>query len=119
MRTCGIHCPLIVHPHDILNLFIHIPGDRSFASGCALTVGSSLIFGPNAICRYFSYKGTATVDSAAVEEWLEWEATALAQTEKAVAHVKKSGGVPPPQVLSPLQYLEDKLSGQWLVDGVR
>ncbi|CAN0057646.1 unnamed protein product, partial [Sphacelaria rigidula] len=41
-----------------------------------------LIFGPNAICRYFSYRGRSKSDSAAAEEWLEWEASALAPTEK-------------------------------------
>lgn len=95
------------------------PGDLSFASGCALSVGGSLIFGSSAICRYLSYSVSSTTDSAAVEEWVEWEATALVRAEKAITEAKSTGNVVTPEALAPLKYLENKLIHAWLVGGVR
>lgn len=90
-----------------------------------MAVGSTLIFSPNAICRYFSYAGkpgslkgceTLPVD---VEEWLEWEASTLAIAEQSIAEAGKAGSAPSSEVLAAFQYLEERLTGQWLTNTVR
>lgn len=100
------------------------PGDLTFASGCALAVGGSLIFGANAICRYFSYKGMppsrgANVDPSAVDGWVEWEAGTLSPVERMLASAKEANGAAPAETLAALKHLEEALTGDWLVEGVR
>lgn len=84
-----------------------------------------MIFGSNAICRYFSYKGVSsslkgvTADlTGAVEEWLDWEAMTLAPAERLLATSKEAGGSAPAETLAALKHLEEKLTGKWLLDGV-
>lgn len=104
---------------------VYFPGDLSIASGCALAAGGSVIFGANAICRYFSYKGNSSsakgkaADPGAVEAWLEWEAVTLAPAERLLAAAKQAGGSTPPEGLAALKHLEGKITEMWLVDGVR
>lgn len=85
-----------------------------------------MIFGSNAVCRYLSYKGKSsspkgpTADPAgAVEEWLDWETGTLAPAERALAASKEAGGSVPIEALAALKHLEDKLTGTWLLEGVR
>ncbi|CAM9393416.1 unnamed protein product [Ectocarpus fasciculatus] len=99
-------------------------GELSSASGCAVSTGESVIFGANAVCRYFSYKGKSwsptgpTSDRAeAVEEWLDWETGALAPAERALAASQKAGGSVPTEALAALKHLEDRLTGTWLLEG--
>lgn len=100
-------------------------GDLTFASGCALAVGGSVIFGANAICRYFSYKGTppsprgANVDPSAVDGWVEWEAGTLSPVERMLASAKEANGATPAETLAALKHLDETLTGDWLVEGVR
>ena len=82
-----------------------------------------MIFGSNAVCRYFSYKGgsaptTANLSDAA-EEWLDWEAVTLAPAERLLAASREAGGPVPEETLAALKHLEDKLAGAWLLEGVR
>ncbi|CAB1103032.1 unnamed protein product [Ectocarpus sp. CCAP 1310/34] len=99
-------------------------GELSSTSGCAVSTGMSVIFGSNAVCRYFSYKGKSsspkgpTTDPAgAVEEWLDWETGTLAPAQKALAASKEAGGSVPTEALAALKHLEDKLTGTWLLEG--
>ncbi|CAN0391152.1 unnamed protein product, partial [Laminaria digitata] len=102
---------------------INPAGELSRASGCALAAGGSVIFGSNAICRYFSYKGTSSstkgkgADLGAVEEWLEWEAVTLAPAERLLAASEQGGGSAPPEALAALKHLEGKMTGTWLIEG--
>ena len=96
-------------------------------SGCAVSAGGSLVFGSNAVCRYFSYKdssssspkGTAAGFPGAVEEWLDWEAAKLAPAERLLAASSAAVDPLPLEVLEALEHLEEKLTGAWLLDGVR
>ena len=97
----------------------------SSASGCAVSTGSSVIFGSNAVCRYFSYKGVppsakgvAADPNGAVEEWLDWEAVTLAPAERLLAASKEAGGSVPTETLEALKHLEQELTGTWLLEGV-
>lgn len=106
--------------------FMVCSGELSSASGCAVSTGISVIFGANAVCRYFSYKGKSsspkgpTADPAeAVEEWLDWETGTLAPAERALAASKEAGVSVPTEALAVLKHLEDKLTGTWLLEGVR
>lgn len=99
-------------------------GDLSFASGCVLTAENSLIFGSNAICRYFAYKSSSSSESvsgadyAAAEKWLEWEAVTLAPVERKLASNASCSGSSPPEALAALLHLENRLTGKWLLEGV-
>lgn len=101
------------------------PGELSSTPGCAVSIEDSVVFGSNAVCRYFSYKGVsapkgATADlSEAVEEWLDWEAATLAPAERLLAASKEEGGPVPNEALEALKHLEEKLTGTWLLEGVR
>lgn len=111
-------------PYAVLSIVLVLVGDLSFASSCVLAVEGSLVFGANAICRYFSYKSTSCCDArdpksaAAAEQWLEWEARVLASLEKTITQEKKGADLPP-EALAPFQYLEERLTTQWLLEGVR
>lgn len=101
------------------------PGEVSSASGCAVSAGGSVIFGSNAVCRYFSYKsvpslqkGVAAGLTGAVEEWLHWEAVTLAPAERLLAESKAAGGSLPTETLEAMTHLEEKLTGTWLLEGV-
>lgn len=115
------------HPSDAWthHRALSFPGDFSITSGCALAAGGSRIFGANAICRYFSYKGKSSspkgksADPGAVEEWLEWEAVTLAPAERLLAAAEQGGGAAPPEALAALKHLEGKMTGMWLIEGVR
>lgn len=54
-----------------------------------------------------------------MEAWVEWEATAFAPAERSLAKAKDAGGAVPSEALTSLKHVEEKLTGQWLVDGVR
>lgn len=101
------------------------PGELSSTPGCAVAIEDSVVFGSNAVCRYFSYKGVSapkgsTVElSEAVEEWLDWEAVTLAPAERLLAASKEAGGPVPKEPLAALEHLEEKLIGTWLLEGVR
>lgn len=84
-----------------------------------------MIFGSNAVCRYFSYKGVfsspkgATADlTGALEEWLDWEAVNLAPAERLLAASKEAGGSVPTETLEALKHLEENLTARWLLEGV-
>lgn len=89
-----------------------------------LTAENSLIFGSNAICRYFAYKSSSSsknvsdADYAAVERWLEWEAATLAPMERKLASNASAGGSSTPEALAALLHLEKHLTGKWLLEGV-
>lgn len=101
-------------------------GEVSSVSGCAVSTGGSVIFGSNAVCRYFSYKGVsrspkgvaADLSGTTVEEWLDWEAVTLAPAERLLASSKEAGGSVPTETLEALKHLEQKLTGSWLLEGV-
>lgn len=59
------------------------------------------------------------MDSAAVDEWVEWEAATLAPAERALAASKKADGAAPAEIVAALGYLDEKLTGTWLIEGVR
>lgn len=84
-----------------------------------------MIFGSNAVCRYFSYKGVSSSPkgvaadlSGAVEEWLDWEAVTFAPAERLLAASKEAGGAVPTETLAALKHLEERLTGTWLLVGV-
>lgn len=86
-----------------------------------VSAGSALVFGANAICRYFSYKGNppspagASADARTVEEWIAWEAATLAPAERMLAASEEMGGSTPSETLAALKHLEEKLTGPWLI----
>ncbi|CAN0385338.1 unnamed protein product [Pylaiella littoralis] len=111
-------------------------GEVSSASGCAVSTEGSVIFGSNAVCRYFSYKGVSSSSSStqkgaaaaavaaaaqdpagAAEEWLDWEVATLAPAERLLAAAKEAGGSVPAETVAALKHLEEKLTGKWLLDG--
>jgi len=103
-------------------------GGLSSTPGCAVSTGGSLVFGPNAVCRYFSYKGsrppspkeTGADPAGAVEEWLDWEAEKLAPAERLLASSSAEGDRSLPlEVLEALEHLEERVTGTWLLGGVR
>eukprot|EP00752_Nemacystus_decipiens_P016540 g14783.t1 len=103
---------------------INPAGEVSSASGCAVSTGGSVIFGSNAVCRFFSYKGVSSSPkgvcadvTGAVEEWLDWEAMTLAPAERLLAASKEAGGSVPTETVEAMKHLEQKLSGTWLLEG--
>lgn len=83
-----------------------------------------MIFGSNAVCRYFYYKGVSSSPkgagdrTGAVEEWLDWEAVTLAPAERLLAASSEAGGSVPTEALEALKHLEEKLTETWLLEGV-
>lgn len=54
-----------------------------------------------------------------MEEWLEWEAVTLAPAERLLAAAEQGDGSAQPEALAALKHLEGKITGTWLIEGVR